>query len=235
MHEFRIHLSTRNEQGGTSLLTLDEGARGAAAGSDGHHRRRLERAYREYLADPRWLPARPVSVALTGSVRHRDAASRKPPGYELSFFGSESTAVRSRMERRLSQGLVALATAASVVIPISRAAHGLPSTDNGSAPPSADYSGSPPTTLLSTPNAARAGLGQQVNPLKDERGRPIILAAFHQNTPGTPHSNVPTSHTNVWSNHANTMTPHTNAWSNHSNVPGYTIPHTNVVPGDLIF
>ena len=87
-------------------------------------------------------------------------------------------------------------------------------------------------------------------PLTDARGNPILIAAYHSNTPDTPHGNVDAAHTNTsgtphtntttahsntaWTNHSNTPGGHTNAgWANHSNsTPGT---HVNMVQGDYVF
>lgn len=75
-------------------------------------------------------------------------------------------------------------------------------------------------------------------PLTDEGGRPILIAAYHSNLPGTTHSNIPPQHGNIaWPNHSNVPGGHANIqWSNHGNVPPDSgLPHTNMVQGDYVF
>lgn len=64
-------------------------------------------------------------------------------------------------------------------------------------------------------------------PLTDERGNPILIAAYHSNLPGSNHSNAAgTTHTNTYTPHGNTQgTPHANTFTPHTNTA--QVPHTN--------
>jgi len=190
-------------------------------------RRALARQYRAYLASPQWLPEEPSVVCLSGRQgRPVKRDIRKDDEYELSLL------TVSRPEPRLKRLLVAAAAAAAVVVPASaRSAAAETRRDAGAAsaqpegrtpPASRPYDCGPPTSRLST-SAPRAQ--QSLEPLRDKRGQPVELGAYHTNT--VPHTNNFTAHTNT--------PPHTNVWQNHSNIPTFTVPHTNVVPGDFIF
>lgn len=76
-------------------------------------------------------------------------------------------------------------------------------------------------------------------PLTDERGNPVLIAAYHSNLDPTPHSNAhPSSHTNAaWPNHSNLPGTHSDTqWQNHGNIPDSTGGfHTNMVQGDYVF
>lgn len=195
-----------------------------------HQRQALQRQYRSYLPGPHWLPESPVVVWLTGpngKALPRNLTWKEE--FELPLLATR------REQPRLKKMLLTAAAAAAVVMPMatkSAAAEGRPRNDKPALPPSvhdrpsaATYDCGPPTAPL-TVVSRRAS--DPLLPLVDTLGRPVELGAFHSNVVGTPHSNTVTNHTN-------TPNPHSNVWSNHSNIPTYTIPHTNVVPGDFIF
>jgi len=229
MRAYRIYLTSVTELGGLQSLA-DPPVALAQARRD---RRALTRAYRSYIAGD-WLPAPPVRVRLRGPERE---AAQPAKDYELSFFAGEPSGVVQRVQKAVAAAAVVVMGASSVIGPLSGAAYAMREDDGAMGnrkpqPPSVDLErsvpGGPPSRTLASP----------LTPALDGQGRPVRLAAFHANTPGTPHANIsPTPHSNIneWTNHSNTPQAHTNAWSNHANVPGYTIPHTNIVPGDFIF
>lgn len=214
------------------FLTGHQGLAGCLADMlPAQQRQALQRQYRSYLPGPHWLPESPVMVWLTGpkgKALPRNLAWNEE--YELPLLASR------REQPRLKKLLLTAAAAAAVVMPLaakSATAEGRPSGGRRALPPSVHdrpqattYDCGPPTAPLTV--VSRRPSDDALLPLVDAQGRPVELGAFHSNVVGTPHSNTVTNHTN-------TPNPHSNVWSNHSNIPTYTIPHTNVVPGDFIF
>lgn len=193
------------------------------------HLKGLERQYRGYIPDAHWMPEAPVIVWLSGrngKVLRSDMGWREE--YELCLL---STPTR---QPRLKKLFLAAAAAAAVILPVGSDAASAKDRGDASAPPlppsaqnrsrSGSYECGPPTAAL-TVTSRRDHNG--LLPLLDGHGRPVELGAYHSNV--STHTNAVTAHTN------NPQVPHTNVWSNHSNIPTYTIPHTNVVPGDFIF
>jgi hypothetical protein len=221
MQQYRVHLTSQN--GGEASGAR---ARGELPLSARQHQA-LVRQYRGYLPGPQWLPETPVFVWLTGPK------GKLLPRLEVDAADAYELSLVARKDRPALKKLVAAAAAAvGFVVPMtSTAVHAdVPETNgHGSAPPSIHGNGpaisdsGPPTAALS--QAPRSP--HRLHPLLDGYGDPVELAAFHSNS--VVHANSVTAHTN------NPMTPHTNTWTNHSNIPQWSIPHTNVVPGDFIF
>ena len=193
-------------------------------------RQAIQRQYRSYLPASHWLPESPVVVWLTGpNGKVLPRGLEWTEEYELPLLAS-------RRERpRLKKLFLAAAAAATVVMPLatkSAAAKGRQGEGPATLPPSVHDRSRQGTYDCGPPTAPLTVMPRRDNdtilPLIDSQGRPVQLGAFHSNVAGTPHSNTVTNHTN-------TPNPHSNVWSNHSNIPTYTIPHTNVVPGDFIF
>jgi hypothetical protein len=201
------------------------------AGGDAGTRRRMRKQYLSYFAEPRGFGAGPTSVNLRGrNGKRRNGNGHGPTwdGYELNFFQKKQPdSVRQVVRRAVTRGTLLLATVSTILSP----GYGW-SPDERITPPAMD--GGNPEGITPPINKLTLAATNKLPALLDDQGRPIHLAAFHTNTPVV-HSNADFVHTNVWNNHSNVITPHVNNWANHSNVPTYTIPHTNIVPGDFIF
>lgn len=186
-----------------------------------------------------WFAPEPIQVNLSRPVR----GPVVPPDWELSLVpgGLERAAAVTLAAAGVLGALASPAEAAPAVAPI-------PPSVQSSSTRTFVPTDQPPRVVLLEAREARTGASfdyRPEGPLVDSRGNPILIAAYHTNTPGNPHSNAQaTYHTNTapthantpWTNHGNAPGGHTDsAWSNspHSNLPGGV--HTNLVPGDYVF
>lgn len=241
---FRVHLDgasgdatpwgTLTSETADSLSSVPENSRGRVGKR--LRARAFAAEYRSYLAEPAWLPHPPVHVRLTArdgySGQGVEEAKAELDAYELHMISPD----RSRLQACVTTLATALSYVVALTIP-GQAYDGSKAAGPPAAPPSrvdrhsgAGIGEGPPVRLLEEDDKRL----RQPSHLADESGQPVQLAAFHTNIVPTPHTNAPGVHTNLWNNHSNVQVPHTNVWSNHSNVP-YTVPHTNIVPGDFIF
>lgn len=173
-----------------------------------------------------WFAPEPVRVRLARPVRGMAA-----PEWELDLVRSSRAAAVTLAAAGLLGGLASPALAA----------------ERPASPPCLETSSVRTFTPGDRPTPAVLPEAREVRtrnsfgfrpgaPLTDSRGNPILIAAYHSNVAGIPHTNSPyASHTNApWTNHGNAPGGHSDsAWTNHANTPGGV--HTNMVPGDYVF
>lgn len=224
MREFRVVLQGRAGWSSRSVSPAD------ANESGGSPWRGQLSAFSPF---PTWYEPEAVQVRISRPFRSAPA----PKDWELDLLQDSPPVGRAAMITVAAAGMLAavVGTAQAAEVPAE-----VPAT-----PPAAPSStvrnftpmDHPPRIVLVDSREVPASAAFQFSPatpLVDADGKPILIAAYHQNT-ATSHTNVPgNAHTNTpWSNHANSAATHANtAWSNHANFPGV---HTNLIPGGYVF
>jgi hypothetical protein len=240
MIAFRVHLKKKQSASGAGIL---EPVR--------EWLRSLERAVlqvqlRRY--SPSWSDSLDgVNVRLGGKRDRKEAIPRR--SYEVDLF---SDALDTRLDcffHRIKRGMsVALVVSVSLFSfsmlsvkkgEASEQAHNpliekqMPQGAQSAGPVRSLPDGRP--VLLATDCFRVLGecCPRELKPTLDQKGKRVLIGAYHDNTPGIDHVNVPSHDNTPWLNHNNMVTPHSNTpWSNHIN---NQYPHTNIVPGDFIY
>lgn len=224
MREFRVVLQGRS---GWSSRTVTPAGSTEPDGSPWHGQ------LSAFSPFPSWYEPEAVQVRISRPFRSAPA----PKGWELDLVQDSAPSMgRAAMITVAAAGMLAGAVAPAQA----EAPAEVPPT-----PPAAPSStvrhftptDHPPRIVLVDTREVPATAAFEFSPsapLMDADGKPILIAAYHQNT-SVSHTNVPgNTHTNTpWSNHANSAATHANtAWSNHANFPGV---HTNLIPGGYVF
>jgi hypothetical protein len=180
--------------------------------------------------NPTWFRPESVRVRLSRSLR----ASLPPADWELPLYGK--AAAFTLATAGVLGGLSGSAQASPQAILFTPP--GMESSSEASFMPT----DRPPGVVLLEAREVRGTDSLRYTPgapLTDKSGNPILIAAYHTNSPGTPHTNAPGSHYNIpGQGHQNSNpTPHTNnSGTTHTNTNptphGNTnpVPHTNQTP-----